>query len=185
MKIDRTLMRDSWRSWVASDLDPPVGPAWMQWLWTLLFCATLAAFFTVLAFTAFAPAGTSWLDPARWAFWYSRNLIVCLTIGILIHLMFAGLRRWRRLAARVTRWQPWQRTVLFTSVPLLGLALGWPLGMGLAGLDLRVWLHTPQGSRVLAVSFDLGLQRYDSVRSRAFQDELTTRARALPGVESV
>jgi len=39
-------------------------------------------------------------------------------------------------------------------------------------------------SRVAALSVDIGLQRYDSVEAREFVDEVLSRARALPGVES-
>jgi predicted permease len=49
----------------------------------------------------------------------------------------------------------------------------------------RVDLGFDASPSVLAVSFDLGLQRYDSLRATAFLDALIARARALPGVEHV
>jgi predicted permease len=39
--------------------------------------------------------------------------------------------------------------------------------------------------RVLALSYDLGLQRYDSARTEAFNAQLMAGVRSLPGVESV
>ena len=47
----------------------------------------------------------------------------------------------------------------------------------------RLALGFDASSSVLAVSFDLGLQRYDTSRATAVLDELETRARAMPGVE--
>ena len=47
----------------------------------------------------------------------------------------------------------------------------------------RLALGFDASSSVLAVSFDLGLQRYDTSRATALLDELETRARAMPGVE--
>jgi predicted permease len=60
-------------------------------------------------------------------------------------------------------------------------------GLFLRSLDKaqRIDVGFDASPQVLAVSFDLGLQRYDSVRAGAFREELTARARALPGVESV
>ena len=49
----------------------------------------------------------------------------------------------------------------------------------------RVDLGFDASPSVLAVSFDLGLQRYDSLRATAFLDALIARTRALPGVEHV
>ncbi len=60
----------------------------------------------------------------------------------------------------------------------------------ICGLFVRSLQHASQlalgfdaSSSVLAVSFDLGLQRYDTTRATALLDELETRARAMPGVE--
>ncbi len=60
-------------------------------------------------------------------------------------------------------------------------------GLFLRALDKaqRIDVGFDASPSVLAVSFDLGLQQYDSVRSHAFVDALLLRARALPGVESV
>lgn len=53
MKLDRALVHASWQSWVGGRLTR-VGPYWLQWVWTLLFCLAMAVVFTVLGFFAFA-----------------------------------------------------------------------------------------------------------------------------------
>ncbi|MBK8649518.1 MAG: ABC transporter permease [Gemmatimonadetes bacterium] len=49
----------------------------------------------------------------------------------------------------------------------------------------RLDLGFDASERVLAVAFDLGLQRYDSARARMFSDQLVAQAKAMPGVETV
>lgn len=60
-------------------------------------------------------------------------------------------------------------------------------GLFLRSLDKaqRLDLGFEASDQVLAVSFDLGLQRYDSARAKTFTDALVAQAKALPGVESV
>jgi predicted permease len=49
----------------------------------------------------------------------------------------------------------------------------------------RIDVGFDASAQVLAMSYDVGLQRYDSARSAEFTEQLLARARALPGVESV
>ena len=58
-------------------------------------------------------------------------------------------------------------------------------GLFLRSLDKaqRLDVGFDASRRVLAMSFDLGLQRYDSTRIERFVDEILARARAIPGVE--
>ncbi|MBP9105913.1 MAG: ABC transporter permease [Gemmatimonadaceae bacterium] len=60
-------------------------------------------------------------------------------------------------------------------------------GLFLRSLDKaqRLDLGFDASERVLAVAFDLGLQRYDSARARMFSDQLVAQAKAMPGVETV
>ena len=149
MKIDRQLLAASWQSWVSNDNRHRAGPWWLQWLWTLLFCVGLAVPFTVLGFFAFARGEGAWRNLGGWAYWYGRNLIVCLSIGAVIHLLFDISRRWLATPERVGRWKPWQRTVFFSGTPMLGVALGWPLGVRLAGSDVTVWISSREGNNIL------------------------------------
>jgi len=156
--LSRQLLSASRRSWVNNGLHKPVGPAWLQWLWTLLFCMALAAVFTALGFfvSVFARGEGAWRNASGWATWYGRNLIVCLTVGSLTHLLFDLSRRLLD-PARVQAWQPWQRSVFFSGVPLLGIAIGWPLGMLLAGHDVAGWAGSREGYSLIVGSVLLSL----------------------------
>jgi two-component sensor histidine kinase len=149
MLIDRKLLLASWQSWVSNDERPRAGPYWMQWLWTLLFSMVLAVGFTMLGFLAFGSGRGAWRNLAGWVEWYGRNLVVCLTIGALIHVLFDLGRRYLATPARLRRWQPWQRSAYFTGVPLLGVAVGWPVGISLAGVDFLVWVRRPEGTNIV------------------------------------
>jgi two-component sensor histidine kinase len=157
MQIDRALLTASWRSWVSNDNRPRVGPAWLQWMWTLLFCAALAVPFTVLGFVAFASGNAAWRNWAGWLQWYGKNLVVCLCIGVVIHLLFDLTRRWFATPQALVKWRPWQRTAYFSGLPLLGVALGWPLGVRLAGTDVVVWIGSRDGNNLVVGSILLAL----------------------------
>ena len=157
MMINRVLLRASWDSWISNDNRPRAGPWWLQWLWTLLFAAAIAIPFTILGFAAFASGYGAWRNLDGWLFWYGKNFIVTFTISALIHLMFDGLRAaWAR-PQRIARWRPWQRSLFFGGVPLLGVALGWPLGASLAGLDIVRWIDQRGGSNAIASSMMVAL----------------------------
>ncbi len=153
--LTRTLLRDSWRAWLSNDLRR-VGPWWMPWLWTLLFCLVLAVVFTMLGYMAFARGEGAWRNVSAWLYWYGRNLIVCLTIGALIHLLFDGASRFVG-PQQIRGWRPWQRTLLFSGLPLLGVALGWPLGVMFAGADVKVWISSRDGANIIVGSVTMGL----------------------------
>lgn len=69
----------------------------------------------------------------------------------------------------------------------LSLVLLITAGMFLGGLykASRVDMHFDATDRVLAASFDVGLQGYTPERASAFLDQLQARVSALPGVEAV
>lgn len=154
MDIDLDLLRRSWRSWISSEGNPDT-PRWLQWLWTLLFALALAALFTVLGMISFSGRDGGWPSLSRWASWFGRNFVVCLTISALIHLLFDLLEPWacRRQAA----WAAWQRMGYYAGIPLFGVVVGWPLGLVLAGADLQTWLGTTQGLRAALWSLVLAL----------------------------
>ncbi|MBI3369397.1 MAG: histidine kinase [Burkholderiales bacterium] len=125
------ILAASWRRWWSYDA-PMVGPAWLQLLWTAVFAAIVALPFTVLGFLLHSREPGDWHHWAGWAQWYGRNLIVTLTISYTTHAMFSlafammGAARMRGLTA-------WQRSVFFTTIPLVALVLSWPIGYRLAG----------------------------------------------------
>lgn len=152
MKIDSTFFTASWESWMRNDAPNRSGPRWLQWLWTLAFSAVLAVCFTVVGFFAFASGSGAWRNLAGWAEWYGRNFVVCLTVASLIHLLFDLLRTWWATPARMRGWQNWQRSLFFASVPLLGVVLGWPVGIYLAGGNLLRWLDRENGINMVVGS---------------------------------
>jgi Histidine kinase len=135
--LDRELLSASWRSWWSYD-GVQIGPKWLHWAWTLLFSTGLALLFTLGGFAAHARTIADWTSLSNWAFWFSRNLIVCCTIGFLIQMLFAIILP-RVGAPRIRTWSHAKRAVFFTTIPLLGLCIGWPLGVTLAGFDVGWW----------------------------------------------
>ena len=128
------LLRDSWRGWM-SQSHASAGPAWWQWVWTLLFSAMVAVGFSILALTTSGgmAAGSR---PAEWATFYFGYLVVSVAIGVCIHALFE-LVRWRLGRERIRNLSAGQRRLLYSGVPLIGLAAGWLLGMTLLGIDVR------------------------------------------------
>ncbi|MFY9513112.1 MAG: histidine kinase, partial [Rubrivivax sp.] len=154
--LTRHLLRESARHWMANSLQRAPGPAWLQWLWTTLFSLLLAVGFTVLGFFAFGRSGSGWGSVAGWATWFGRNAVVCLSIGYIIHGLFLLARR-QLGPGRVVAWRPWQRSLFFSGVPLLGVVLGWPLGVWLVGGDILRWINTGSGHRVIVGSLLVSL----------------------------
>ena len=149
MHIDRSLLRASWESWISSDRGRGGGPWWLPWIWTVLFAAALAVPFTVLGFWAYGSGSGAWRNLAGWAEWYGKNLIVTLTISAVIHLLFDLGRKLWVTPERLARWRPWQRSSYFASVPMLGVLLGWPLGLTLAGANPLDRLGTSEGANLI------------------------------------
>jgi len=132
--------RSSWRSWIGSDLDR-TGPAWMQWLWTLLFAAGLALVFSLIGLASHSDswAGT-WPDAGLWWRWYRVNLAITLTISVLIHLMFATLIPLVG-PGRIRRFGNGQQALFFSGIPILGVLIGWPLGIWLVSEAAVGWVR--------------------------------------------
>lgn len=152
MKLDRPLLRASWHGWIAGDLRP-AGPRWLQWLWVLLFALAMAVVFTVMGFVL-SRSGGGWLT---WLGWFGKNLVVCLLIVALIQGLHEAVR-WRiGDPSKLKHWPVWQRTLVFTGIPILGVVIGWPLGVMLVGMDLAEWLARPEGLRMVGTSIGLAV----------------------------
>jgi signal transduction histidine kinase len=123
-----STMRASWRSWMDTELPPP--PVGWQIFWTAVWAGGFALVFTLIGFAATARTASDWLDLRAWGVWLGRNYVVAAVISYAIQGLF-------KLAFKVlgTDWlarlQGWQRTVFFSGIPLLGTAIGWPIGMAL------------------------------------------------------
>ncbi|MDR7332484.1 histidine kinase [Roseateles asaccharophilus] len=168
MSLTPAMLRASWRSWIHYQTDEPVGPYWLQWVWTLLFCLGIAVALTAL----------SWLG-ARWGLaetlvWFGRNLVVSLTIGLCIHLLYLVLGKVFATPERMRGWEGWQRTVYFAGVPMVGVVIGWPLGLVLSGVDIS-WFAGARGRIVVLSSLATSLcitwlmHIYFGAKARAFQ----------------
>ncbi len=103
----------------------------MLWLWTLAFSLVCAAGFTILGFAMFGGGEGAWRNIDGWLHWYDVNLRISLAIGIVIHLLHVlsraviGLPRLRRMGRRA-------RGFYFSGIPLVGVAVGMPLGLSWA-----------------------------------------------------
>jgi len=131
------LLRQSWRSWLGSD-PHPVGPNWLNLVWTFLFCCACAVFFTALGFLFSAGGDGAWRSPSSLWHWYQINLVISLFTGFAIRGLFAlghkllGLEQIQKLNGL-------PRLLYFSGIPIVGLAIAWPLGAAVAGLDVPYW----------------------------------------------
>jgi len=102
---------------------------------------------------------------------------VALAIGVLIHLLFDLARRTVATPGRVRAWRDWQRTLFFAAVPMLGVAIGTPLGIALIGADFTLRLDSAAGLRaalgavLLSAAITFALSLYFSARARRFAAE--------------
>lgn len=151
---NRAGLRASWNCWVGNGLHPPIGPAWLQLAWTALFCTLIAVPFTVLGL-ALARDESVWTWRTVMAT-YGTSLVIAWVTGFTVHALFS-LARVLFNADRVERWPQRRRGLLFAGIPMLGVALGWPLGVTLAGFDLRQWFTSPPARAVVMTMIPLSL----------------------------
>jgi len=140
--ITREILRRSYRAWLSHDR-ANAGPWWLAYLWTLVFCFVVAAGFTIVGYALSAGSAGSAGRPTHamdlWR-WYQANLVISLCVGYAIHFLFSA---GRRIVGnkRLLRLKQWQRTAYYTLIPIIGVSIGWPLGLLWAlGVDLRQWL---------------------------------------------
>lgn len=190
MKIDQQLLLSSWRSRFADD-KTRIGPFWLQLAWTALLCAVIALPFTVVGFVLFGRHVGDWHRLDVWAAWYRSNLVIALSIGFMIDALFAIGRRWIHGPDRLGELSAWRRALLFYGVPLLGVLLGWPVGMVLAGFDIVGWtvgtswgMNVVAGTLLLAALIGMLFSLIFSARARQLQAEkraTEARLRLLQG----
>lgn len=169
MELNRTYLATSWRSWLSHDAR--VGPEWLHLVWTLIFAMGIAAAFTVLGFAMYASGDGAWRNWAGWSKWYGINLVLALCIGFAIHGLFRLLVPWVGLA-RIRAFSGPQRALFFGGVPMLGVALGWPIGGLLVNQEGFGWFRLGNTNAVVG-SVLLGLLInfviYQLFRARARQ----------------
>ncbi len=180
MQINRHLLHASRQAWISNEHGRGGGPWWLPWVWTLCFSLLLAVPFTVLGFWAYGSGEGAWRNWSGWATWYGKNLVVTLTVSVVIHLLFDLGRKLLATPERLAGWRPWQRSTYFAGVPMLGVVLGWPLGLTLAGANLMDWVGTPEGTNTIVgtvlASLTITLLMHTYFASR--QRELVAERRA-------
>jgi hypothetical protein len=125
------MLRLSWRAWLHHGA-PRVGPWWIGDAWTLVFALGVAAVFSAISLVLSG-------DEARamWPTIIAANIVMSLAISFSVRFAF-WLGRRMVGADRLAHWPPALRSIYFTIVPIVGVAVGWPLGMLTAGrLDAR------------------------------------------------
>ncbi|MEO8923962.1 MAG: histidine kinase [Caldimonas sp.] len=171
--VDVERLRESWRGWLGSD-EARLAPWWANVAWTVVFGAMCAIGFTLLNIALSAASGS--VGISKWPTWFRINFVISLSIASAIRLMFAiGVRVVGRDTLR--NWGGWRRSIYFLVVPIIGVAIGWPLGMYLAfGTDVRKLfsLDRPQalgGSIVLAVLITVLFTSFFKIKARQIQAE--------------
>ncbi len=160
-------MSASWRNWMDAEA-PPTALGW-QLLFTLFWAAGFAIVFTLVGFVATARTLADWVDLHAWAVWLGRNFFVAAIITFLIQGLF-------KLAFAIfgKAWLPraagWRRTLFFSGIPLLGTAIGWPLGVTLLYGKLPFLSQLTWGSvislTVMALMISLLFHLYFSLRHK-------------------
>ncbi len=171
MTIDRAVLRASWRSWYSTDLCS-VGPAWLQLVWTFVFSTAIGSIFFALGLTVAALGSDRLPGSAALLRSFMISLAIALAIGFTIHALFALFRQLLG-SERIRAFDPWQRNLFFIGVPLLGVAIGWPLGAWLVGA--RGWFpFVNPGAVVTAIVVTLVITLQFEAKAR--QGEADKRA---------
>ena len=131
--LNTYTLRQSWRSWWGSD-PHPVGPQWLSVVWTFLFSGACAVAFTVMGFAMAAQDDGAWRNWASWWQGYKINLIIALFIGFTIRGLFVLGHHWLGTEG-IRKLSGWRRVAYFIGIPILGLAIGWPLGAAVMGYE--------------------------------------------------
>ncbi len=131
MVLDRALLNASWRSWYASDLRV-VGPRWLQPVWTFVFSIVVGLGFFLLGLGFSVMGSGRWPNGANLLRWLMSNWAIALTVGFTIHGLFA-LAQAVVGVDRIRRFSNPMRGLFFSSVPVIGVLIGWPLGAWLVG----------------------------------------------------
>ena len=166
--------RAAWQYWLSrSSTTAP--PLWVHVTWTIVFSAVIAVGFTVMGFVATARTLAQWGNLHEWGLWYGRNLTVSLCIGFCIQGIYK-LGFVLMGPARLGRLQGWRRSLFFSALPMLGVAVGWPIGMTLVFGDLRQFAGMTSGNLVslvvLTLMISLGFYVYFSLRTKEARAQL-------------
>lgn len=119
-------LRASWQSWWSPSCRP-VGPEWLQYVWTFVFNSVIAVVLTLIAWTFSRRADA--LVLLQW------NFVIAQCIGFSIHLLFRlGAALFGH--ARIETFGTVERILFFGGTPIIGVFIGYPLGLMLVGVDV-------------------------------------------------
>ena len=167
-------LRGAWQHWL-SGTSPVQPPFWMQLAWGVALSAAIAFGFTLLGFISSADTIAKWLDLRRWSSLYGQNLVVALVIGLVIQILYR-LAFATFGARRIQAVQGWRRTLFFSGIPLLGTAIGWPIGISLVFGGLHQFSGLTSGNLVslvvLALLISYGFHTYFSLGVRRVRAEM-------------
>jgi two-component sensor histidine kinase len=133
-----------WRRWFHHT--PDDGTPW-AWGTTLVAALVIALFFTVFGFVLHASGEGAWRNWRGWLNWYGINLVVSVCVTLAIRTLFAVLGAWIG-RGRIKAFSAARRALFFAGVPLLGVAIGAPIGLALAGQSTRVWIDLSDGNAI-------------------------------------
>jgi sensor histidine kinase YesM len=128
MTLSADVVRASWRSWWSPRWPRGrVGPVWLHLVWTGVFNTAIAFGLSLIAWS-FA-RGAAFVDLLF------DNLVISNCIGYTIHGLFEGA--WRVLGAQRVEGFGWmQRVAFYSLVPIVGVFIGYALGLTLLGVDV-------------------------------------------------
>lgn len=167
--------RQAWRSWLDAT-QAPAGPRWMRWLFNAGVALGTALAFT-LANMVMSRHASQWLQPALWWAYFWRCLVISASVTVFIAVIFDQAIRLLGGPAALRRMPMHRRTLMFSSLSLLGVALGWPTGALLIGADLRAWfggrwgINAVAGTVLLCLTITLVLHQLFAARARRLQAE--------------
>jgi len=172
MTIGETLGR-SWRGWLSSD-ERHSGPWWAGIVWTLVFALACAVGFTLLGIGL--NAGHTGVQPTLWWTWFQANMVISTTIAVIIRALYTLSARAIGFE-RLRRWSRARRSFYYSAVPLVGVAIGWPLGMQWAlGIDVRRFFSFDRpgvlvATVAMATLITLIFQQFFAIKARQIQAE--------------
>jgi len=163
-------LRTAWRHWL--DAEAPRPSAGWQLLFSLLWSGGFALLFTLIGFIGSARTASDWLDLHSWALWFGRNFFVAALITLAIQAMFKLAFALLGKAWLVDA-PGWKRTLFFSVVPLLGVAIGWPPGILIlyGKLPFTTWMGsgTVVSLVVMTLLMSLAFHLYFSLRHKETQ----------------
>ena len=164
----------SWRQWLEAEYSAPVS-VWFQLLWTAVFSAGVALVFTLIGFAVSARTLADWVDLDSWTLWYGRNLVVALIVGYVIQALFVTLFRLVG-KPRIRALTGWRRSLFFSLVPMMGTAIGWPIGMSLVFGRLHLLADISAGQVmslvVISAMVSAAFYQYFSLRHKEIRAQM-------------